>query len=417
MVLSTSPTLVTPNLGVASCTSLVSTSFIGAQGTLSESNVTAGAYIGMSGPNAKMELVSSGTANLGFIDFTTASPSPDYNGRIIYSHTASTMTFETGAASRVVLSNTSLIASTFIGATGLVPASTSTAGVYMGRSSSTPSNSVVEIVATNATSSSYIDFCTASPSTDFDGQISYNHTNSRFNFSTGGLLQMTLTGALLDVTPEIRATEIEILKSSVPRLDINPTSGTGSTSLATATAVNNFITGVKVGDSVLYSQRDLIFGNSNSSLYSTTVYGVLNTTSFIRSVPSMTFFDSPFNGPGGYDASSGIKISNYTVTVTSGETLTYGTTDFTNNLGRTVAVTVSYSVRLSNLGNSGFMESYIQRNGGGSRVGYSQVTMGDYTTGTSSLFLANGESFSVWVFSSSISTSIQEYFKMTYVIH
>jgi hypothetical protein len=93
IVLATSPTLVTPNLGVASCTSLTSTSFVTALGALAETNTTPGAYIGMSGTSAKIELVSSTSSDVAFIDFATASPAVTHVGRIIYTHTTNVMEF------------------------------------------------------------------------------------------------------------------------------------------------------------------------------------------------------------------------------------------------------------------------------------------------------------------------------------
>lgn len=91
IVLATSPTLVTPILGVASCTSITASSFVAALGTLAESTSTAGAYLGMSGSSAKIELVSSSNTQSGFIDFATASPEVSHVGRILYTHTNNRM--------------------------------------------------------------------------------------------------------------------------------------------------------------------------------------------------------------------------------------------------------------------------------------------------------------------------------------
>lgn len=109
MVLDTSPTLVTPTLGVATATSLTAAGFVAARGALGESSTTAGTYIGLSGANAKLELVAATNSALSFIDFTTASPALDYEGRIIYNHTNDTMAFETGGVQRAVISSTGLL--------------------------------------------------------------------------------------------------------------------------------------------------------------------------------------------------------------------------------------------------------------------------------------------------------------------
>lgn len=339
VVLSTSPTLVTPSLGVATATTLTASTYVAATGALAESISTAGAYIGMSGPNAKIELVASANTNLGFIDFTTASPIVDYVGRIIYSHSANTMTFETGNAARVVLSNTNSQINTLL----------------------TVSKNRQNVLLTNGTSveSCFIDMQTA--------------TNSRraiigidgvglANFSPGALYLGTIT-----------SNHILFATNATERMRI-----------------------LNTGEVVVQN--------------------------VVRSTPCMAAYECTSVPLGiSITGSTSYDINGWTLDLgqSSGDrlTITGASSDrFTNQLGRTVAVTFSYTLKVDTV-TGGFSETYLRRNLANPRVAYQTATNGDYMTGTSTILLNNNDYITLTYYNGSATTVNLEYGVVQYVVH
>lgn len=339
VVLSTSPTLVTPSLGVATATTLTASTYVAATGALAESISTAGAYIGMSGPNAKIELVASANTDLGFIDFTTASPIVDYVGRIIYSHSANTMTFETGNAARVVLSNTNSQINTLL----------------------TVSKNRQNVLLTNGTSvdSCFIDIQTASNTRraiiGIDGV-------GLANFSPGALYLGTISNH-----PMLFAT------NAVERMRI-----------------------LNTGEVVVQN--------------------------VVRSTPCMAAYECT-SVPLGISITGGTSydINGWALDLgqSSGDrlTITGASSDrFTNQLGRTVAVTFSYTLKVDTV-TSGFSETYLRRNLAAPRVAYQTATNADYMTGTSTILLNNNDYITLTYYNGSATTVNLEYGVVQYVVH
>lgn len=190
--------------------------------------------------------------------------------------------------------------------------------------------------------------------------------------------------------------------------------GANQTLLGVASAPGNLFSGTTTGDGCIRSTRNLLIGSVNNGVFDTVVLNTLRCP-VLKRVPSAQVFNliSPVAFPNLVET----PLGGWTSIMQSGEFITYSGTTFTNNTGRTIATTISYSVERDNL-NSGRTEFWFQTNAVTGKFGWLEVDALYRATGTTTLILDAGETFQFFGFHSGGGADfVAAQGRLSYVIH
>lgn len=162
------------------------------------------------------------------------------------------------------------------------------------------------------------------------------------------------------------------------------------------------------------SNHPILFATQGVERMRVSAVGILETPQVIRKLPSAAVYTLTALSPLPNNLIS--KVENWTLRTTIGDNLTAATNgDFTNNLGRTVAVTVSFRTQKNSNG-FGVFQSWLQYDG--IRWGFQVRGALDAITATVTLIMPNGAFFFINAYQDSgVGGDVAIDSQLTYVIH